>query len=120
MATGSMPEVSTISNGTIGTQVIFGNAANFRKRSIETLDDDWNAGAASIDPVITNAPMTVPPAQVNGIHPQATIGIIPSNSMMPGEMGTINPGMVAPGGVAMVNGSSSSGRTSKKLKKGQV
>jgi len=40
-----MPDVSTIGNGTIGTNMIFANNSALsnqnQKRSIELLDDDW-------------------------------------------------------------------------------
>ena len=43
MSTGSMPEVANISNGTIGTTMIFPESSAFtRKRSLETVDDGWS------------------------------------------------------------------------------
>lgn len=69
LATGMMPDVSTIGNGTIGTNMIFGNKSAINgnnqnqnsKRSIELLDDDWAspaaaAGAESVGGVIDDAP----------------------------------------------------------------
>lgn len=43
MSTGAIPEVTNISNGTIGTTMIFPESSAFgRKRSIETVDDGWS------------------------------------------------------------------------------
>nr|XP_031863998.1 uncharacterized protein CI109_000642 [Kwoniella shandongensis]KAA5531070.1 hypothetical protein CI109_000642 [Kwoniella shandongensis] len=51
LATGTMPDVSTISNGAIGTSVVFGSSATFtndRKRSIEAInDDEWDPTATA-------------------------------------------------------------------------
>lgn len=58
LATGTMPDVSTIGNGTIGTSMIFGDNLMNRKRSIELLDDDWNSpdppGASSGAGMVSN------------------------------------------------------------------
>ncbi|KAK8854652.1 hypothetical protein IAR55_003391 [Kwoniella newhampshirensis] len=52
LATGTMPDVSTISNGAIGTSVVFGDSSHFNsngKRSIETInDDEWDASSGSV------------------------------------------------------------------------
>ena len=43
IATGSMPNMASMGNGAIGTNVVFGESAGFdRKRSIEAIDDDWS------------------------------------------------------------------------------
>lgn len=46
-----MPEVSVISNGTIGTSVVFGDTVGFnRKRSIESINKEWTTAAISVAP----------------------------------------------------------------------
>lgn len=40
MATGSMPDITQLNSGAIGTNLIFGDN---RKRSIEVIEDDWTS-----------------------------------------------------------------------------
>lgn len=43
MHTGVIPDVNSISNTAIGTNLVFGGTAGFnRKRSIESPADDWS------------------------------------------------------------------------------
>ena len=123
MATGAMPDVSMISNGTIGTSVVFGNADNFRKRPIETLDDDWTNGnvagvgpSASITAMGNIDPNLAHPTTVNvdAANGQAVNGMVAAMAnglagvppvmpatmqptLQPGAGQTIDPGIVAPG-----------------------
>lgn len=62
VSTGSMPEVSqmTIGNGTIGTNVIFGDN---RKRAIELIEDDWTSPITETGGPTPNAQNMAPPAQ---------------------------------------------------------
>lgn len=63
-----MPDATVLTNGAIGTSIVFGDSSGFnRKRSIETLDEGWtppgssnvnvngvagNNGVASIVPIM--------------------------------------------------------------------
>ena len=66
MATGAMPDTNAITdgsinainalgsltNGAIGTSVVFGDSSGFnRKRSIETLEDEWSPTPGSLSGV---------------------------------------------------------------------
>ena len=145
MATGAMPDVNTISNGTIGTHVVFGNAENFRKRPMENLDDDWTNGVTAgagpsasisvmgnIDPNLTQPNVNADGGPVNGMVASMVNGLsavpqgMPSgmpSAMQPGQ--TIDPGIVAPGaggigvgvGVGSVGMSNGNGSTSGRANK---
>lgn len=115
MATGSMPDANSLTDGSvnaantlgtlntmggtgaIGTSVVFGDSSGFnRKRSIETVEDEWSPDPGSV--AGTNG--VAAPLMVNGMG--MTMGAT-----------VFDPGMMLNGLVTPV----SNGRTAKKVKK---
>ena len=103
MATGNMPEVTAITNGTIGTSVVFGDSASFhRKRSIETLDEDiWSPAASTIPngSIDANIPGGIPgmSMNINGtVGTAGTAGTVLEMPMVPGAaLGMVDPAVVS-------------------------
>jgi hypothetical protein len=91
-----MPDATVLTNGAIGTSIVFGDSSGFnRKRSIETLDEGWTPpGSSSVN--------------VNGVS--GNNGVASIVPIMPGD--SVIEGLNGNGGVNGVN------PASKRLKSG--
>ncbi|WWC90523.1 uncharacterized protein L201_005459 [Kwoniella dendrophila CBS 6074] len=89
LATGMMPDVNSLSNGSIGTGIIFSDASTFnlnppnnRKRSIEALNDDaWEQSQLQQQQQQQQQQIN---GNLNGQQQQAGLGVVPGFGMVNG------------------------------------